>query len=92
MKRTDRIRAMEEKFDKALEAAEALDRALENFESAIPETEELIAYYESGLWRRDYAADVDGKLPQDLKRGVLSQDGVYNLIADYQRLKERIKD
>ena len=88
MKRTDRIIAMEKKYDKAIQAAADLEKALENFKAAIPEIEELIAYYESELWREDYAADRDGKLPLNLKRGVLSQDGIYNLLTDYQRLRK----
>ena len=47
-------------------------------------------YYTSGRWRADYEADEAGKLPESLKRGVLSQDGVYNLLAEWQerRLEE----
>ena len=37
---------------------------------------------------KDFEADEEGKLPADLKRGVLSEDGIYNLLTDYQRLKE----
>ena len=40
----------------------------------------LDAYYTSGLWREDYEADERGELPPDLKRGVLSQDGLYDLL------------
>ena len=42
----------------------------------------LLAYYEGGVWLKDYEADEKGLLPKDLKRGVLSEDGVYNLIAE----------
>ena len=45
----------------------------------------LEEYYTSGEWREDYEADEAGQLPPDLKRGVLSQDGVFNLL---ERLKE----
>lgn len=44
--------------------------------------EELISYYDSGLWLQDYEADERGELPVDLKRGVLSQDGLYQLLCD----------
>ena len=44
----------------------------------------LEEYYTSGDWRTDYEADEAGELPADLKRGVLSQDGVYDLLADYE--------
>ncbi|MBP3747571.1 MAG: DUF4298 domain-containing protein [Ruminococcus sp.] len=40
----------------------------------------LSDYYGSAAWKRDFAADEAGLLPQDLKRGVLSEDGVYDLI------------
>ena len=42
----------------------------------------LLAYYEGGQWLKDYKADENGLLPKELKRGVLSEDGVYNLITE----------
>lgn len=90
MDRISRISAMEEKLDKAIEAVAAMDKALEQFAAVFPEVEELTSYYESELWREDYEADEEGKLPAGLKRGVLSEDGIYNLLTDYQRLKELI--
>lgn len=44
--------------------------------------DELVAYYESSLWISDYKADERGEIPSDLKRGVLSEDGVYNLLSE----------
>ncbi len=41
---------------------------------------ELSDYYGSAAWKRDFAADEAGLLPQKLKRGVLSEDGIYNLL------------
>ena len=40
----------------------------------------LDAYYTSGEWREDYEADERGELPPELKRGVLSQDALYDLL------------
>ena len=42
----------------------------------------LDAYYTSGEWREDYEVDERGELPRDLKRGVLSQDALYDLLED----------
>ena len=42
----------------------------------------LEAYYSSGEWREDYEADELGELPPDLKRGVLSQDALYDLLEE----------
>ena len=51
----------------------------------------LVAYYDSGEWRSDYQADEDGLLPENLKRGVLSEDGIYDLLADIAGLREQSK-
>lgn len=45
---------------------------------------ELIEYYESGQWLADYECDERGKLPKDLKRGVLAQDTLYDLFSEFE--------
>lgn len=47
---------------------------------------ELRDYYENGLWLSDYLSDERGELPPDLKRGVLSQDGVWELLAYWEEI------
>ena len=42
----------------------------------------LEAYYTSGEWRDDYEADERGEIPPDMKRGVLSQDALYDLLEE----------
>lgn len=44
----------------------------------------LEEYYQSPLWRADFEADEAGLLPEDLPRGVLSEDAVYNVLAEYE--------
>ena len=46
----------------------------------------LEAYYTSDAWRSDFAADEAGLLPPDLRRGVLSEDGVYLLLERYREI------
>ena len=48
---------------------------------------QLEAYYTSEVWKRDYADDEAGKLPKRLKRGVLSQDGLYDLLERFSELR-----
>ena len=48
-------------------------------------------YYNSPQWRKDFEADEAGKLPKGLKRSVLSEDGIYDLLSDYQCLKDQIR-
>lgn len=52
----------------------------------------LEAYYISSAWRTDFEADEAGLLPPDLKRGVLSEDGIYNLLEEYKRVEEGVKE
>jgi len=49
----------------------------------------LTAYYEDGRWRADFEADEKGLLPHDLKRGVLSEDTVYNLLTEIAALRRK---
>ena len=90
MKRIDRIARMENLFDKSNEVIQKLETALEDFANLQPDIAELEAYYNNGDWRKDFEADEAGKLPKDLKRGVLSEDGLWNLLEMYRKLKETI--
>ena len=44
--------------------------------------ETLREYEQSGQWLEDYEADERGEIPRDLKRGVLSQDGLDELFEE----------
>ena len=88
MKRIDRITHMEGLLDKSVEVIARLEQAIEDFDAIQPDIAELEAYYTSPQWRKDFEADEAGKLPKDLKRGVLSEDGIWNVLEDYKRLKE----
>lgn len=86
MTQIDRITHMEALFDKSEEVIRRLETALEDFAALQPAIAELEAYYTSSQWRKDFEADEAGKLPKDLKRGVLSEDGLWNLLGDYKEL------
>ena len=49
---------------------------------------ELEAYYESVKWRKDFENDEAGLLPKNLKRGVLSEDGINDLLDEYKEVSE----
>lgn len=42
----------------------------------------LDRYYRFGKWMGDYILDEKGILPNNLRRGVLSEDGLYDLFCD----------
>lgn len=76
----ERVRRMERYFDMLQAAAETNPDAFRRDPSVKAILQALIRYYESEQWRKDYELDEKGLLPQDLKRGVLSQDAVYGFL------------
>ena len=90
MEQIERIKAMERCLDRASQAVMRLSAALDEYADAQDALCQVIDYYGSDLWKRDFADDSAGLLPQDLKRGVLSEDAVWNLLEDVRDLKERM--
>jgi predicted nuclease with TOPRIM domain len=86
-----RIRKMERRLDRALAAVKRLTAALDKWEAIQDDITALDEYYSSDLWRKDFEDDEAGLLPADLKRGVLSEDGIWNLLTDCKELKDRLK-
>ena len=80
---------MEQLFDLAKEAMEEVMMSLETYEKAQEAIAVLSEYYGSKEWKQDYVDDEAGLLPKDLKRGVLSEDGIWNLLSDWQETKTR---
>ena len=95
MESTERIRRIEEmeaRMDAVLAAAAELERALESWEAAQPSLTALAVYYAGPAWREDFEADEAGELPAELKRGVLSEDGLWNLLEQARELEERLRE
>ena len=81
-KRLHRIIKMELLFDELLEnnlKNPELFRSSKVFQEKL---EPLKEYYESGLWLQDYESDERGELPKNLKRGILSQDALYDFFSE----------
>ena len=81
MNRIERIRAMEALLNEIGDAVEALANALEDYAAAQAKIRRLSAYYGSDSWYGDREADENGKLPEDLRRGVLSEDLIYGVLT-----------
>lgn len=77
-----RIEEMEASYDALLQAMAEIEQgcaaeAASRKAALLPEIDRLAAYYSSEAWKADFAADEAGLLPAGMKRGVLSEDGVY---------------
>ncbi len=81
-----RIEHMEEIYDRGCEAVRELIEAAEKYLSVKKELDELEEYYTDGRWLQDLLADRDGKLPENMKRGILTEDAIWDLLSDRDRL------
>ena len=87
MDEIERIAQMEAYMDEAAAALHGLAAALERYAAAEPKLRALEEYYRSGQWLRDYEMDEQNLLPEDLKRGVLAQDAVYDFLEQIRCAK-----
>lgn len=90
MEQIERIKHMEDILDRSKQVIYELEEALEKYKNICKEIQELETYYESDTWRADFEDDEAGKIPKDLKRGVLSEDAVYNLLSYHDELLEEL--
>ena len=86
-----RVTEMEGIYDQALNIMDNVENSPEEFLGFQKELMRLADYYSSQDWKNDYVMDEDGLLPKDLKRGVLSEDGIYDALERNKELMERIK-
>ena len=92
LERIERVERYEKLYDAAIaflengesENNDTLNSSDSHSQMSIEEELHLLeAYYTSGQWLQDYIADENGELPPNLKRGVLSQDGLFNLLEAF---------
>ena len=91
MTQIERIRRMEQLLDKVSAAVTELSISLEKYDEIREDIATLSEYYGSKEWKQDYADDEAGLLPPDLKRGILSEDGLWNVLTDCREMEKRLK-
>ena len=92
MEQCERIRRHEAALDRVAPVLKELESALDRFDAVQDDVLALSSYYGSEEWKEDYEADEAGRLPGDLKRGVLSEDGIYDVLDGHYRLTVRLLD
>ena len=89
--RLQRIQHYETLYREVQEALDGLEEAARKWAGCRAAVKELEAYYAGNCWKDDFAADEAGELPEDLRRGVLSEDGLYNLLDEDRRWRELLE-
>lgn len=77
---------MESRFISVSDTIKEMSELLERFRDAQTKLSELEKYYTSPRWHRDFEDDEAKKMPELLRRGVLSEDGIYNLLEQNKEL------
>ncbi len=75
------------RYEKILQEAQALLQetdASSDLSAFQPKLQKLSDYYGSDAWKADLQSDEDGLLPEGLPRGVLSEDGIYNVLEEFK--------
>ena len=84
------IFVMESILEKATQKMDALEKTIEEYEAFQAEIRKLEEYYTSPQWKADFVADETGQYPDKLKRGVLSEDGIWNMLERNRELLRRL--
>ena len=88
----ERISEMERRYERVDEALQAFEKAVEAIVGLEDDIQKLDAYYSGDEWKADFEADERGLLPKELKRGVLAEDTLWDLLNRVDTIKQRIID
>jgi len=87
----ERVKKMESKLDEVTPKIRAFEESLNNMKQVFEDMKILSDYY-SNDWKKDFEADEEGKIPKDVKRGVLGQDTLYDLFERYYDIGRDMKE
>lgn len=86
----ERIAKNEERLDSILSSINKLEEALKEFESNKKNLQLLKKYYGSKTWFKDKELYEKDLIPK-VKAGVLSEDTVWNMLEDLDKMIEEMK-
>lgn len=87
----ERVSQMEAALVRLNDAIATVESALDTYEQMWDDYHALDKYYSGKAWWEDLEADNQGLLPEDLPRGVLSEDSLYDALGDAEALRQRLK-
>ena len=89
-KNVKRIEKMEEILNNANRIMDEIEGKFEELREYQEKIKELEEYYTGDDWKEDFELDEAGELPEDLKRGVLSEDAVYDMLERNKELMTKL--
>lgn len=86
----ERVNLMEDAYDDVRGMVSSLNSSIDKYLELQARIDLLDQYQESKQWIQDYEADEAGMIPSHVKRGVLSEDGLDNLLRDVEDVEDRM--
>ena len=90
--RVERVREMEDASNRVESMVKLVNQGLDRYTQLQKDIDLLRNYMESRQWMEDFEADEAGKFPKDMPRGVLSEDGLFNLLNKVEDVEDRFLD
>lgn len=87
-----RVSQMEAALVRLNDAIETVEGALDTYEQMWDDYRALDSYYSGKAWWEDLEADNQGLLPENLPRGVLSEDALYDTLGNAEALRQRLQE
>ena len=89
-KTVNRIKDMEKRMRRVTKVVKSMEYALDEWDLMNSDLKVLNKYLGSEEWKADRQADEAGQLPDNLRRGVLSEDGIWDLLVDHRVMMQRL--
>ena len=81
-KSVERIKEMEEKLNDSVKTIKEFEKVLEEFVKVQKVINKVSEYYGSENWFNDIEEYDSGKVPKDVKAGILSEDMAYDMLMN----------
>ena len=91
MEAKKRVEKMEDILHRQLDLMASLRKMLAEAEASQADFEALLAYYQSQTFMEDLSLEEKGHF-MGMTRGVLSEDGIYNLLFDRGEVAEKLRE
>ncbi len=81
---------MEIHLDESKKCADEFLNAIDSYEKLLFNVSVLSKYYSSEQWKIDFSDDSAGKIPSNVKRGVLSEDEPFDVLDLHCQIRKNL--